>query len=147
MRFFTLDWWRGCQTGPAGDPGADYAVHLDTIRDRLPTDLLALQTSISLHDARLRELVVLAAAASARLVLDSYGGDERYILTYSGVERMESTADPEAGLGGPHGFGDLGYDEADVLPSGAFEHRMLFSSGIELTLGFRGFKLQRESRA
>ena len=101
----------------------------------------------SLHDARLRQLVVLPTGADTRLVLDSYAGDERFTLTYSGVERVESTADPGAGLGGPHGYGDLGYDEVDVLPSGAFEHRLLFSSGIELAVVFRRFALRRESRA
>jgi hypothetical protein len=145
VRFFTLDRWRGCQTGDAGDPGAGYARHLDSIRALLPADLLALQESISLHDARLRQLVVLPAEAGMRLVLDSYAGDERFTLTYSEVERVESTADPEAGLGGPQGYGDLGYDEVDVLPSGALEHRLLFSSGIELAVMFRGFALRRES--
>jgi hypothetical protein len=145
VRFFTLEWWCGCQTGGVGDPSADYVRHVAAIRARLPADLLALQESISLHDSRLRQLVVLPAAAAVRLVLDSHAGDERFTLVYSGVEQVESTADPEAGLGGPHGYGDLGYDEVDVLPSGAFEHRLLFSSGIELSLVFRGFELQRES--
>jgi hypothetical protein len=59
VRFFTIDWWRGCHTGDAGDPGTGYARHLDAIRARLPADLLALQESISLHNARLRELLTL----------------------------------------------------------------------------------------
>jgi hypothetical protein len=146
LRFFTFDWWCGNQTQHVGDPSADYARHLDAIRDRLPSQLLAVQESVHLHDARLRQLVVLPAAASARLVLESYSGDERFALTYTGVERMESTADPSTGLRGPHGYGDLGYDEVDALPSGAFEHRLLFSTGIELVLVFRGFELNRERR-
>ncbi|MBN9522726.1 hypothetical protein J0H58_30110 [bacterium] len=51
MRFFTLNWWRGCQTGDASNPCADSGRHLDAVRARLPADLLALQESISLHDA------------------------------------------------------------------------------------------------
>ena len=145
VRFFTLDWWCGCQIGQAGDPRTDYAQHLDAIRARLPADLLALQETISLHDARLRQLVVLPAAGTVQLVLESYAGRERYILEYLGVGRIESSADPDVGLGGPHGYGDLGYDEVDVLPSGAFEHRLLFSSGIELSLEFRGFELKRQN--
>ena len=46
------------------------------------------------------------------------------------------TSDPSVGLGGPHGFGDLGYDEIDVGEDGPFEHRLLFSSGIELAVRF-----------
>ena len=107
----------------------EYARHLDTIRHRLPPDLLGMQESTLLHDARLREWAVMPADGTARLVLDSYAGDERFTLTYSGVERFESTADPAVGLGGPHGYGDFGYDEVDVLGTGAFEHRMIFHPG------------------
>ena len=48
---------------------------------------------------------------------------------------------------GPAGFGDLGYCEVSVLPGGAFEHRLLFSTGIELVVVFRSFRLQRASIA
>lgn len=141
MRFFTMAWWFGGQTGDAGDAAADYAAHLAAIRNRLPPDLLATQESVSLHDARLRELRLVDGTLT--LGLDSHAGDERLTLTYTGVERFESTSDPEVGLGGPAGYGDLGYHEVSVLPDGAFEHRLLFSTGIELVVVFRGFRLQR----
>ena len=79
-------------------------------------------------------------------MLDSPVGDERFTLTYTGVERVESTADPAVGLRGPHGYGDFGYDEVEVLPTGAFEHRMVFSSGVELCVVFGGFGLRREGQ-
>jgi len=143
VRFFTMAWWYGVQTGAPGDPFADYAAHLTAIRDRLPADLLATEESVSLHDTRLRELRLSVADASLQLGLDSYAGDERLDLVYGSVERFESSADPEVGLVGPAGYGDLGYCEVDVLPGGAFEHRLLFSTGIELVVVFRGFRLQR----
>lgn len=140
MRFFTLADW--CGTEDRGnDPRAEYASHLDGIRDRLPPQLLALQETISLHDTRLRALVLLPADGSLRLELSSYSGKERIELVYQGVERLESSADPAMGLRGPHGYGDLGYDEVDVLPDGTFEHRILFSTGIEFRIVFRGFDL------
>lgn len=145
MKFFTMAWWCGCQTGDAGDPSAAYAAHLAAVRDRLPPDLLATEESVSLHDARLRELRL--ADGTLVLGLDSYAGDERLTLTYTGVERFESAADPAVGLGGPAGYGDLGYCEVDALPGGAFEHRLLFSTGIELAVVFRGFRLQRAAHA
>ena len=147
MQFFTMAWWCGTQTGDAADPSAGYAAHLAAVRDRLPPDLLATQESVSLHDTRLRELRILPAQGTVSLGLDSYAGDERLTLTYTGVERFESTADPEVGLGGPAGYGDLGYCEVDALPGGAFEHRLLFSTGIELAVVFRGFRLQRVKHA
>lgn len=146
VRYFTMAWWCDCQTGDVEDPSADYAVHLAAIRDRLPPDLLATQESVSLHDTRLRELRLIPAEGTLSLGLDSYAGDERLTLTFIGVERFESTADPEVGLGGPAGYGDLGYCEVDALPGGTFEHRLLFSTGIEMAVVFRGFRLQRAKR-
>ncbi len=147
MRFFTMAWWVGSQTGAARDVCAEYAAHLGAIRSHLPPDLLATAESVSLHDMRLRELRLRIAEATLALGLDSDTGEGRLTLTYSGVEQFESSADPEVGLPGPAGYGDLGYAEVAALPDGAFEHRLLFSSGIELVVVFRGFKLQRAQRA
>ncbi|WP_162668597.1 hypothetical protein [Gemmata massiliana] len=72
-------------------------------------------------------------------MFDNYAGDEQFVLTYTGIEQVESTADPKVGLGGPYGYGDLGYDELDILPTGTIEHRFLFSSGIELAIAFHNF--------
>lgn len=143
MRFFTIAWWMGLQGEELPSPAPAYAAHLATIRDRLPSDLLATEETVSLHDARLRELRLPLAKGTLTLGLDNYAGDERITLTYSGVERFESIADPEVGLGGPTGYGDLGYCEVDALPDGTLEHRILFSSGIELRVTFRGFRLHR----
>lgn len=143
MRFFTMAWWLGLQAQETPDPAIAYAAHLATIRDRLPPDLIATEEWVSLHDTRLRELRLLLTEGTLTLGLDSHAGDERITITYSGVERYESIADPEVGLGGPAGYGDLGYWEVDVLPDGALEHRMLFSSGIELWVTFHGFRLTR----
>ena len=141
MRFFTMVWWGGDHKGD--DPIPAYAVHLAAIRDRLPPDLLATQESFSLHDARLRELRLSLKDRSLRIALESYAGDEHLTLIYSGVDRFDSFADPNVYLGGPGGYGDLGYCEVDVLPSGTFEHRILFSTGIELAVEFQGFQLLR----
>src|SRR5262245_9749497 len=110
-----MAWWCDTQTSAAADPVADYAAHLASVSDRLPPDLLTTEESVSLHDTRLRELRILPGVGTVSLGLDSYAGDERLTLTYSGVERFESTADPKIGLGGPAGYGDLGYCEVDVL--------------------------------
>jgi hypothetical protein len=143
VRFFTMAWWCDLQTGADSNPSADYAAHLAAIRHHLPPDLLATEETVSLHDARLRELRLLVAEGTLSLVLDSYAGDERFTLVYNGVIRFESSADPAVGLGGPAGYGDLGYCEIATLPDGALEHRLLFSTGIELAVAFCGFLLHR----
>ncbi len=138
-----MGWWSG---DDGDDPLAAYAAHLDAIRDRLPPDLLATQESVSLHDTRLRELRLVVAERSLSVALDSHSGRERFTLTYGGVEQFESSADPKVGLNGPAGYGDLGYCEVSVLLTGAFEHRLLFSTGIELIVVFRDFRLLRAQR-
>jgi hypothetical protein len=138
-----MGWWSGDN---GDDPSVAYATHLDAIRDRLPPDLLATQESVLLHDTRLRELRLLVAERSLSVGFDSHSGRERFTLTYGGVERFESSADPKVGWNGPAGYGDLGYSEVDVLPAGAFEHRLLFSTGIELVVVFRDFSLQSAPR-
>jgi hypothetical protein len=40
----------------------------------------------------------------------------------------------------------LGYDEADVTESGEFEHRILFSTGIEFRVRFTGFEVHWQDR-
>ncbi len=147
MRYFTMAWWGGVEGVGNVDPTTAYAAHLAAIRNRLPADLLATEEGASLHDTRLRELRLLAAKGTLLLGLDSYAGDERLNLLYQGVETFESVADPDFGLRGPSGYGDLGYCEVDVLPGGLFEHRLLFSSGIELAVVFCGFQLQRAKHA
>jgi hypothetical protein len=147
MRFFTLEWWCGVQTGDDRDPAGAYAAHLAAIRDRLPPDLLAAAERVSLHDTRLRKLRLIPGERSLALELDSHAGDERFTLTYTDVTRFESEADPKLGLPGTAGYGDLGYCEVDALPNRTFEHRLLFSTGIELAVVFRGFQLRRASLA
>jgi hypothetical protein len=144
MRFFTMAWWCGVQEGLAENPSADYFAHLAALRDRTPPERLPTLNALlalALHDTNLRQLRLDSAAGTLHIELESYGGEDRFTLAYSGVERLVSEADPSVGLGGPHGYGDLGYDEVDLEPGGAFVHRMLFSSGIELAVAFRGFEL------
>ena len=146
MRYYTMAWWSG-DDGGKNDRAAEYPAHLATFRDRLPPDLLLTEESVSLHDTRLRELKLLPAQGSLSIGLDSYQGDERFTLDYIGVTQFESTADPAVGLGGPGGYGDLGYCEVDALKDGKFEHRLLFSTGIELMVVFTDFRLSRASCA
>ena len=146
MQFFTMAWWHDCQTGDAANPFPDYARQLETIRDRLTPDLQVIAESTSLHDSQLRHIRALPAERTLTLELNRSDDHERLILHFSEVENFESTADPKTGFAAPAGFGDLGYCELDGLPNGAFEYRMLFSSGIEMAVQFRAFRLERVAR-
>lgn len=145
MKFFTIQWWCGIQQGVDHDPVPAFQQHLATIRDRLPPDLLALQETVSLHDARLRKISYPATDQTLTMQLDGCndtGGLRKFTLRYQEVQSFTTTANPKLGLPGPHGFGDLGYDEPDITSDGHFEHRLLFSSGIEMQIVFRDFELK-----
>jgi hypothetical protein len=150
MRFFTMAWWRGVQEGLDENPSADYWAHLDALRGRVPPERLpALDAllALALHDSELRHLRLEPAAATLHILLENrYRGGERFTLAYSGVEQFSSEPDPQDGFS-EHGYGDLGYDEVDLSPTGAFVHRMLFSSGIELAVVFRAIELLRGDAA
>lgn len=143
MKFFTMDWWLGSTDA---DPIALYAAHLAAVSHLVPPQLLALGQNqpYTLHDARLRELRIDVAHRELMLnfdVDDRHGGFKQKLrLVYQNVLSVETVADPVKGFSGPHGYGELGYDEIDVT-SGGFEHQLLFSSGIELRVQFTGFSL------
>ena len=149
MRFFTMEWWRGVQEGRADDPAAAYWAHLDTVRSRLPSDRLPVLDallSLALHDTNVCRLRLEPAAATLHIVLTNrYAAGERVTLAYSGVKQFASESDRDGFAGS--GYGDLGYDEVDLSPAGEFVHRMLFASGIELAVVFRGFELLRGDAA
>ncbi|OAB63284.1 hypothetical protein AY599_06675 [Leptolyngbya valderiana BDU 20041] len=146
MEFFTFDWWWAGQHGGDEHPAAAfdrYRAHLDTIRDRLPADALRLEDELSIHDARLVSLDVATQARTLTLVLDGddgHGGPRRFTLGYTGVRSFHSAQSDEPALSGPAGYGDLGYGEVH-LAGDAFEHRFLFSTGIELRVVFGGLTL------
>jgi hypothetical protein len=142
MRFFTMDWWLGLQDvqdGLATDPSEGYTEHLTRLRP-LPLEVAALEQLPLLHDAHVRRIE--QSAGRLQMDLDVLGPDglgTPVQLRYAGVEGVTLTSDPDRGLPGPHGLGDLGYDEIDAAGIGLYEHRMLFSTGVELAVRFRGF--------
>jgi hypothetical protein len=151
MKYFTIQWW----SGDVDDQDIaldDYRRYLDQIITDLPDSIRRLAKDVSLHDARLLRLHVSLPEKSLVIELDGVGYHEqsksysgrRFRLMYCGVESVTSTADPATGLPGPHGYGDLGYDEIECIRPGIYEHRMLFSTGIELHVRFSNFSLWYE---
>ena len=151
MRYFTLDDWIADQdhsasvTKPPGEAAAAYASYLASIRSQLPLDLQQLLATTCLHDAALRQLEVDVGARRVMLVLDAGTVDmtepRRVRLIYEDALGLQTLSDPARALAGPRGYGDLGYDELEVLAPRTFEHRLLFSSGIELAVQFQDFRL------
>lgn len=149
MKFFTMAWWGGAQrpTAPlqqVTDAYAAYATHLAAIQAWLPSSLVTLDAQVPLHDARLRTLTYTTDTQTLTIGLDNTfdaGDVRRFYLCYLGVIAFHSVADPDVGLPGPYGYGDLGYDELDLTPTRHAIHRLLFSSGIELHITCTDFRL------
>jgi hypothetical protein len=147
MKYMTMQWWRGDVPCETADGYGDY---YESIKARLPESLQSLHDKISLHDSKLRELVADFGKGQLEIRLDGYDWTQKgfplpkrqIALCYSGVRSMRSLGDPEVGLGGPHSYGDLGYYEVELLGEGFFEHRMLFSSGIELQVQFGNLEIR-----
>lgn len=100
-----------------------------------------------MHDSTVSAFQIDQLSRSASLRLTSWkhdrsGGCLRITYHEADVVRLES--DSEKGLPGPYGFGDLGYDEIEVLAEDLFEHRILFSSGIEIGITFRRLEYEEE---
>jgi hypothetical protein len=148
MKYFTMKRWAE-NVGDPNEPFQLYEQYLSSILKDLPSEFCKLLHEVDLHDARLRQLNISITEATLTIHLDGCRYDppsksyfDRDIrLCYSGVQAITSTADPNLGLPGPHGYGDLGYHEIERLDSGTFQHRILFSTGIELHITFSGFQL------
>ena len=153
MKYFTIQWWSGDVEDQMSAFRAYDAYLADAKRELLP-ELSRLLEEICLHDSQLRRLHIVPEKKELFIDLDGCVRDEgrqsyhalKIGLTYLGVESFESLADPGLGLAGPHGYGDLGYDEIEVLRPGLFQHRMLFSTGIEFSVTFTGFRLNHERK-
>ena len=151
MKYFNISNWQD----PDPTPTEIYQQYIDGVRDKLPPDLQRLcsywtaegEKAVYLNDGRIRSIQVMPEAASAEVVMDGElpGRIEVLVhLRYGQVASFQSFVDPAGGLPGPYGYGDHGADEIEVREDGLLEHRMLFSSGIELSIVFRRFQLQTE---
>jgi hypothetical protein len=153
MKHFTIQWWSGDVEDQMPAFRA-YEAYFVEARKEFPPEIRRLLDEVSLHDSRMRRLHIAPEKKEVLIELDGCGPDEgqqshhelKIRLAYLGLESFESLAEPEAGLAGSHGYGDLGYDEIELLRPGLFPHRMLFSTGIEFAVTFTGFLLTHEKK-
>ena len=139
MKFFTMKWWSGEEDHDAQEEYQAYWRNLP----RIPPALRRFEEDVGLHDAHLLRMENGPGELHLLLSrLDAQGRRSPLTIKYLDVASTVITSDPDIGLGGPHGFGDLGYDEIDVAADGLAEHRILFSSGIEIAVRFRDLELE-----
>lgn len=129
------------ENGP--DPLDIYEEYFQSIKENIPVGFQKLHDEIYLHDGNVTNLKYAGNVGELSIKLnndDGKGNLREIALSYSGVTLFESVANQEKGLPGPLGYGDLGYDEVELLENG-FEHRILFSSGIEFKINFTNMEL------
>lgn len=126
---------------------------------------------LSLNDGQLSQMSASYADQTVTLVLngdysDTEGnqiGQRRFTLNYTGVTEFqvnagsenaynlgpdaEPQAEPQAEttssvFSGSIEFDDHGWDEIELVEDNLIEHRMLFASGTETAVRFRGFTLE-----
>jgi hypothetical protein len=142
MKYFTKEWWtNGCDPLTVCD---DYKAYIDSVRGALPEQVLRFIDGHMLHDSVVRELSVQAGDETARIAADGWDVNLEksvdYELEYAGVVAVTIRGDGGESRFGPGGLGHLGYDEFEPLQSGVVEHRLLFSSGVEIYIRFRAFR-------
>jgi hypothetical protein len=137
MKYFTFDWWSGLNEDETA--ASRYWAYLDSVRGLLPPAIQRFHEGCTLHDSEVIELRVEPMEARAVLSLAGSsldGGPCNYRLEYLGLASFVTrNAKGDGPLGGP-----IGFDEFEVLPEGHTEHRLLFSSGIEVELRFQDFR-------
>lgn len=147
MKYFTLEWW-------LGDVDCDfeqYDSYINSIRPQLTENLAEFLDTISLHDSQIVHFHWDTANRKLEFLLDamfpSSGPAQleyhKLQLIYEEVSGLHSTSTPDKALCGPAGYGDLGYQEIELVGEKIFEHRLLFSSGIELQIQFKDISWQR----
>jgi hypothetical protein len=154
MKYFTLQWWIDCQEldWPSEEvrmPPEQYERYYASVEDQLPREIADFELKYSLHDAVFlnmkidieQETVELNFLISIRTE-NNRRFEKQGTLLYAGVKHFGSSADIERALPGTGGHGDLGYDEIEVIATNLYEHRMLYSSGIEFAVRFSGFRYE-----
>jgi hypothetical protein len=137
MKYMTIAWWNSLQKRDRQPDTAlaDYRAYFEKIAAQLPPEFPKFFKSRQLHDAKFRGLAIDVAKKTAQLTLLA---DQSLVLIYEGLSDFKINYPPGQGLRAEEEFGDLGYDEVEVKGT-AFEHRLLFSTGIELVFEFTQF--------
>ena len=127
MRFFTREWHSGELPDDEADAvGVAYHAHIQSLSEALPPGVRELATTLNLHDALVRRVLLDGNRRELRLELrcgDQQRGYEDVALTYHGtVLTQQSLHDLR---GATERGGEVLYDEVDVIGDGLFSHQLL----------------------
>lgn len=148
MKYFSLSSWDILYA--ENEDAIAYEAYLSEVRMLLPKGLQLLtdgSSGISLNDSKIQNIKILTQDQAVEAFLDgrwiegTIVGPRRFCLQYAGVTQVISSIAPNLHGLFSGGYGLHGFNEVEVLEDELYEHRMLFSSGIEFAIRFRDFQL------
>lgn len=126
---------------------ADYAAHVESIREKLPAELLDLYRQVSLHDARV--LSIHQEAGQLSMTLEPEGDPSRLVvLTYSlvGEPQVRESLAGSSGSWVQYLYDELHLDAPTSDDRPTVRHDVLLSNGWELSIRFRALSVNRPLR-
>jgi hypothetical protein len=135
-----MDYWMGVQNNDIPDPNSEYLKHYNSIINHLPKSVVEYINEFNFHDSNLIHFEFNQSDKIVKIKLFNRFKDKGfhvYAIEISDVESVILKSDPDKSLGGPGGFGDLGYSEFDYQDN-VMIYSVLFSTGIEIDIKFKG---------
>jgi len=142
MKYFTFEWW--LSGGDNGVASSKYFDYIESINNDIYPKLLDFIKNHSLHDSNLETIESDFSVGKTVIVLNGWDPDFQTKRQYK-LELNDVTCFSFVGkisgdlLEDSSGFGDFGYYEYELLEDANSEIRMLFSSGVEITIRFCQF--------
>jgi hypothetical protein len=146
VRYLTVEWMTGALSDEEYEAAsAAESSHFRSIRDHLREPLVHLIETHGLHDGQLLTLQVDPQAGTAVMEVDAwdcFNGNYPvvYTLRVEGVRSLALAGTKLSNREG-RGMGDIAYLEADIVAEGLYRFDVLFQTGLELGLVFKGITL------
>lgn len=147
MKYFTFERLTGKSPG-IESAQSEYRSYLESVRERLPERFRDFNEKHTLRGARLIGFGVAWDELTMVFVghLNPEGPEETAVgsepefasLKYR-IDSLKTTSLAGGVVPGSAGYGEVVQDELEVLADTLFEHRMILSGGIEVTVRFRRF--------
>ncbi len=122
---------------------SSYSDYIDSIKSKLPSGVVELIDSHTLHDSKALKLSSSNSSKNIRLLLKGWDREFEnqilYELLFEEVVGLDIEF-PDDDNEDASGFGDLGYYEFDLVDNKCLI-RMLFSSFIEVNVVFENLKI------
>lgn len=140
MKFFTFESW--CKGQDDESKASLYWEYLNSIKDELIPTIKDFVFNHNLHDSKVNKIESNNCGITMTLIGWDTNFEKRrkYILKFTDVEYYNYIGNQDESLPGPGGFGEIGYTEYEKINNVFSEYRIIFSTGIELTVGFNNFE-------